>query len=38
MPGDRDYDRVHMDKGFGEPWFRSEEQAAASGWRHAGVR
>jgi hypothetical protein len=38
MPGDRDYDRVHMDKGFGERWFRSEEQAVASGWRDAGVR
>jgi hypothetical protein len=38
MPGDRDYDRVHMDEGFGERRFRSEEQAVASGWRHAGVR
>jgi phosphatidylserine/phosphatidylglycerophosphate/cardiolipin synthase-like enzyme len=38
MPGDRDYDRVHMDKGAGERWFCSEEQAVAAGWRHAGVR
>jgi len=27
-----------MDKGAGERWFCSEEQAVASGWRHAGVR
>jgi hypothetical protein len=38
MPGDRDYDRVQMDKGSGKRWFCSEEQAVASGWRHAGVR
>ena len=31
MPGDRDYDRVQMDKGSGKRWFCSEEQAVASG-------
>jgi hypothetical protein len=38
VPGDRDYERVHMDNGAGERWFCSEEQAVAAGWRHAGVR
>ena len=31
MPGDRDYDRVQMDKGSGKRWFCLEEQAVASG-------
>jgi hypothetical protein len=38
MPGERNYDRVHMDKGAGERWFCSEEQAVAAGWRHAGFK
>jgi phosphatidylserine/phosphatidylglycerophosphate/cardiolipin synthase-like enzyme len=38
LPGDRDYDRVQMDKGVGERWFCSEQQAVAAGWRHAGFK
>ena len=38
MPGDRDYNRVQMDKGARKRWFCSEGQAVASGWRPAGVR
>jgi hypothetical protein len=38
MPGDRNYERVRMTKGGGERWFCSEEQAAAAGWRRAGVK
>ena len=32
VPGDRNYDRVRMDKGLGERWFCSEAQALAAGW------
>jgi hypothetical protein len=38
MPGERNYDRVHMDKGAGERWFCSQAQAISAGWRHAGAR
>ena len=38
VPGDRNYDRVRTDKGHGERWFCSEEQAIAAGWRKAGAK
>jgi phosphatidylserine/phosphatidylglycerophosphate/cardiolipin synthase-like enzyme len=38
LPGDRNYDRVRMDKGIGKRWFCSEQQAIAAGWRPAETR
>lgn len=38
LPGERDYGRTRMDKGKGERWFCSQEEAVASGWRKAGTR
>ena len=38
LPGDRNYERVRMDKGVGKRWFCSEEQAIAAGWRPAEMR
>jgi PLD-like domain len=35
VPGDRSYDRVHMDKAPDKRWFCTEEQAVAAGWRKA---
>lgn len=37
LPGERDYSRTRMDKGKGERWFCSEEEAVAAGWRKAGT-
>lgn len=34
-PGARDYAKVRMDKGKGERWFCSGEEAEAAGWRKA---
>lgn len=34
-PGQRDYDRVVIDRGAGEKWFCSAAQAEAAGWRAA---
>ena len=38
LPGERDYERVRMDRGAGKRWFCSEDQAIAAGWRPAQVR
>lgn len=35
MPGMRDYAHTRMDKGTGERWFCTEDEAAAAGWRKA---
>jgi len=38
LPGERDYERVRMDRGTGKRWFCSEDQAIAAGWRAAHMR
>ena len=35
LPGNSAYGKVRMDKGLGERWFCSEEEAIAAGWRKA---
>jgi endonuclease YncB( thermonuclease family) len=35
LPGTSGYGKVKMDKGFGERWFCSEQEAEAAGWRKA---
>lgn len=35
LPGNSAYGKVQMDKGLGERWFCSEEEAIAAGWRKA---
>jgi endonuclease YncB( thermonuclease family) len=35
LPGQRFYAATHMDKGQGERWFCSEDEARAAGWRKA---
>ncbi|MCL2714261.1 MAG: thermonuclease family protein [Alphaproteobacteria bacterium] len=36
LPGTSAYARTHMNKGLGERWFCSEDEARAAGWRKAG--
>ncbi|WP_245435025.1 phospholipase D-like domain-containing protein [Methylocystis rosea] len=38
LPGERDYARTRMDKGKGERWFCSQEEAVAAGWRKVETR
>lgn len=33
VPGQRYYEKTRMDKGLGERWFCTEEEAQAAGWR-----
>lgn len=35
LPGNSAYGKVKMDKGLGERWFCSEQEAIAAGWRKA---
>ncbi len=35
LPGNSAYGKVKMDKGLGERWFCTEEEAEAAGWRKA---
>ena len=35
LPGNSAYGKVRMDKGLGERWFCSEEEALSAGWRKA---
>lgn len=35
VPGGQFYDRTKIDKGAGEQWFCSEEEAVAAGWRRS---
>lgn len=35
VPGSEDYEATKIDLAQGEQWFRSEEEALASGWRKA---
>lgn len=35
LPGNSAYGKVRMDKGMGERWFCSEDEAVAAGWRKA---